>query len=398
MHLLQFRIIDHPALAKASWVDVGPGINILAPPTTRQAQALLRSLQALSPAYDCAQVDPFSALPLYRTGGTVTRRIIPAKRTTVIAIYAASPELVVDLAAIDPLYYEIDRIEVGRRRDYSRWMNFVELPASARWGEVAPILVPLLVERCSGPSRGEIAPLLDRIGAWRNTDRIKGEQAQWLLDRLESLQQQVPVSIGESLQPCIDAVALAEHFVAAKARVASRMPLFFHLPFAQDPTDKDVFSSLGQQLAFLAQRLREQMPDPAALSAKLAALNHQWLELGADYHLLRDVKTGQILVTLLPKKQREKRRGEDFISYIKTILQCTQGLHQLVMGCDPIFLLTMRLSRRQSEQCPTPLESLRRICSRFQCLVAPDQDFIELCRKPGRADLARSTRLRIVQL
>ena len=147
----------------------------------------------------------------------------------------------------------------------------------------------------------------------------------------------MPVSIVESLQPCIDAVALAEHFVAAKARVASRMPLFFHLPFAQDPTDKDVFSSLGQQLAFLAQRLREQMPDPAALSAKLAALNHQWLELGADYHLLRDVKTGQIMVTLLPKKQREKRRGEDLFHISRQFFNVRRGCTNWSWAVIPSF-------------------------------------------------------------
>ncbi len=397
MHLLQFRIIGHPALAKTSWVDVGQGVNILAPATTQQAQALLQSLQAISPAYDCRQVDPFAALPLYRTSGTVTRKIILAKRTAVIAIYAASPELVVDLAAIDPLYYQVDRIEVGLRRDYSRWMNFVELPASARWGEVAPILVPLL-KRYTEQHSLEIAPLLDRIRAWRDTDRIKGEQALWLLDRLEQLQQQVSPSSRASLQSCIHAIALAEHFIDAKNRVASRMPLFIHLPLAQDPADNRAFSSLGQQLAFLAQRLQEQIPDPEALSVKLAALNHQWQEMGAEYRLQRDLKTGQIAITFLPEKRREKREGEDYISHIKTFLYCAQGLHQLVLGCDPIFLLAMRLCRRQDEQCPTPLESLRRICSRFQCLVAPDQAFIELCRKPGRADLARSTRLHIVQL
>ena len=97
-----------------------------------------------------------------------TRRINPAKRTIALAVFNATPDLVQELSSIGDWFYETDRIEVGRRFDYSRWINFVELASSTRWSEISSDIEDLLagrpakLPRQGPPYQPETYPLCNR--------------------------------------------------------------------------------------------------------------------------------------------------------------------------------------------------------------------------------------------
>ena len=389
MHLLKFRIIGHPAFANASWIEVGEGVNILAPQTIHQAQSLLHSLQAVNPPFDCRQLDPFADFPLYSQTHPYRRKIIPSKKTAAIAIYAATPTLVGLLAAIDPLYIETDRIEVGRRRDYSRWMNLVELPASARWSEIAAVVLPLVSHLSpeAGPWRDSFE---ETVRSWQGTDRIRGERADWLRIQLQRLRTLLPVPSQDQLDWCRQRIELAAHFLQAKALVATRLPLFYALP----PTNQA--HPAHDPLASLAKRLVERYPEKTVLERAIARLNHQWQGCQAGIQLQLGPESGPLVATSNAVDDLKDGSSAMPAPVLGPFMRGVALLHQAVYGCDPIFLLDLHHLQLTRQDQSNPFEVLHRICAHFQCLVIPDQILLDLCRDPGRTPLVKSARLRIV--
>jgi len=390
MRLLNFHIIGHPDFERLSWIDVGEGSNILAPETTAKAQTLLHVLQAVHPPYDCQRVHPFDTFPLYRSVNSVTRKVIHSKRTAVIAIYSASAHLVEKLAAIDPVYWEVDRVEIGRRRDYSRWMNFVEIPASARLSEIAKILQPLLAALPAGRAN-EFEALSQTLHTWPGTDRLKGERADWLSAQVRRLQALLPHSQQAQLKRCLQALALNEHFHRAKKLVMGSLPLFLNLPCMGDIT----LSNHGQ-LTFLADRLVERTPDKAALLAQIEFINNRWRALGVPVSLLS--AQNSIRVKIDETWMAKIHTGSSAIDHATRMLQCVTILHRAVYGTDPIVLVDFMQFCKQGHRCENSIAQLRQLCGRFQCLIAPDENLLALCRQAGRANLVQSDQMRIVPI
>ena len=386
MRLLKFHIIGHPNFEKSSWIDIGEGINILAPATTSQAQAFLHVLQALHPPYDCQRVHPFESFPLYRRVNSVNRKIISAKRTAVIAIYTASAELIAQLAAIDPLYWEVDRIEIGRRRDYTRWMSFVEIPASGRFSEVAKILHPLLAILPAERAK-EFEELGEILTAWPGTDRLKGERAEWLRVQINRLQALLPHT---QLGHCLQTLALEEHFRQAKNLVFANLPLFLNLPCGES------FPSNSGQLSFLADRLAEGIADKAALYDQVEAINAQWKALGVPVFLLPTPQSIQVMTD--PTRLSGDSSMYNVTDRTLRMLQCTSILHRAVYGTDPVVLFDFKQFCKRGHRCENPIALLRQLCGRFQCLIVPDEKLLDLCRKTDRAHLVRTDQMRIVRI
>lgn len=225
MKLLKGRIRGLGATIESQWFDLSPGLNCFHFPDDNTACHFLRAVETLNPIYRCLTVRPFSHFPETIRQGQRTRRVIPAKRTVSIGVFDSTPSLVNELATITPLLYETDRIEVGRRMDYSRWVNFVELSSSTRWSEIAGDMETLrsLVKQHDPHHAAALYALTGQI---LPSDRVKNELGDNLLDWLKVLPQIVPHEAQQIVATVTEAVLRAEYFHAAKTIVKERLPLF----------------------------------------------------------------------------------------------------------------------------------------------------------------------------
>jgi len=228
MKLIQARIRGLGALTESRWFELSPHLNLFQFPQQKYGGNFLHILQTINPPYAIETVQPFADFPKYITQDDHTKRVHPGKRTVALAIFSATPALVKELATLSPVLYETDRIEVGRRLDYSRWINFVELAASTRWSEIADNVRILLAEaKRLAPERTH--PIAAIIRNLKPADRIKGtlqdQLADWLNDQPPELRQ----SLRQRVETTRTAVLRADHFQAAHDKVRSRLPLFVAL-------------------------------------------------------------------------------------------------------------------------------------------------------------------------
>ncbi len=233
MKLIQARIRGLDALAESRWFDLNPHLNLFRFPEQRHGRKFLRILQTINPTYAIDSVKPFADFPEYIEQDGHSKRVSPAKRTVALAVFGATPLLVKELAAISPLLYETDRIEIGRRLDYSRWINFVELASSTRWSEISGSVQTLLdKEQRLAPERA--TPLLDVVRNLNPTDRVKDKLQELLNDWLRKLPSSLRKSSRELIETTHTAVLRADYFQIARKIVRNRTPLFViiggHLP------------------------------------------------------------------------------------------------------------------------------------------------------------------------
>ena len=225
MKLIKARTRGLDTLTESRWFDLNPHLNLFQFPEQLHGRHFLRILQTINPAYAIESIKPFADLPEYTKQNGHTRHVHPAKRTVALAVFSATPGLVRDLAAISPLLYETDRIEVGRRLDYSRWINFVELASSTRWSEISTDMQTLLdAANQLAPDRSQ--PISDIIDSLKPSDRIKDNLKDQLTHWLEDLPPDLWESSRERIETTLTAVRRADHFHTARTLVRSRMPLF----------------------------------------------------------------------------------------------------------------------------------------------------------------------------
>jgi hypothetical protein len=394
MHLLMFRIIGHPAIPDSSWIEIGGGLNVLKTGDTSQAQALAHTLQTINPPYDINQVEPFRDFPQHLDGPGYRRRIDPSKKTAALAIFAASPQLVRELTTIDPVYYATDRIEFGRRRDYSRWVNFVELAGSSRWSEIEPTISSLLYY--AGKIGKEVSePLRHTVASLRGVDRIKGPVAATLKEHLQTLSPFLKKQHQEQLDQCLNAIDRADHFRRAKDRASAWLPYFVLITAATIGLDGDAAgvarlpTGSAVPLTFLAADLAAIDDDKTTWDQRISRLNLLLADLypGLTLHCGPDGAT----VTL---ESREKPAPSSWLELppvrrIEALMAAASVLHGQRHGNQPIFLLDVNGMDLQPAEQVDLLQDLLRHCNQWQSLVVPDNDFLHLCIRhlgPGGKD------------
>ncbi len=137
MNLIKMKIRGLGTTPETHWLDIGKGLTLFHLPGPETAKAFIKAIQTINPPYHCRTQKPYSDMPKTIKDNGHTRIIKSQKRTVSIGVFTSTPPLVEQLAACSPLFYETDRIEVGRRLDYSRWINFIELASSTRWSEIS---------------------------------------------------------------------------------------------------------------------------------------------------------------------------------------------------------------------------------------------------------------------
>ncbi len=250
MKLIKARIRGTGKLRESQWFEVGPHLNLFQFPGEQgfeNGRNFLQILQSINPTYAIRSRKPFSDLPTHTDQNGHTRRINPAKKTIALAVFSATPKLVRELTPLGEWFYETDRIEVGRRFDYSRWINFVELASSTRWSEISNDIGMLFSDSCrlnpdSTPPPGDPDGL-------KPADRIIDQMQENLMQWLQKLPPELQQSSRELIEKTNTAVMRAAHFQTARNVVRSRLPLFVVLG-----TDPELLD-LSNLLHLISQRI-----------------------------------------------------------------------------------------------------------------------------------------------
>ncbi len=228
MKLIKARIRGLGRTMESRWFSLTPHLNLFHFPDDSGRAGFFQALETVNPPYSCRRVQPFAGFPRLIRHQDHLRKIDAGKRTVALAVLNSTPDLVADLATISPLLFGTDRIEVGRRFDYSRWMNFVELASSSRWSEISADLGRLLdLARTLAPAKAET--LAEIITPLRPTDRIRNDLQKRLAAWLADLHPVLPADSQRLFDAILAAVLRSAHFHQAKQLLETRLPLFLVL-------------------------------------------------------------------------------------------------------------------------------------------------------------------------
>lgn len=244
MNLIQFRIRCHRNLSDSHWKEVKEGINVLGLKDPNASRAILEYLSTIRPltAGSLRHLQDSAGLS-YREGAH-TRRVIPHKKTAAITVFTADPPLVKILAELDSDLFETDRIEVGRRLDHSRWMNFVEIPSSSRWKEIKPIVNRLLTHLAGHKTGLDLSSLRELISPLKDTDRMRRGLDERLLDAMHPIAPQVPSPLEKEYTEAIKLIQRNQRFSRAKEKVFKALPYFILLTPVKRTGQKDLHQSI----------------------------------------------------------------------------------------------------------------------------------------------------------
>lgn len=224
MKLIKARLRGLEPSTASQWFDLDPRLNLFTFSEPIHGTNFLRILQTLNPPYEPEVMAPFAHFPTIEEKNGYSRRVTPAKRTIALGVFEAPPTLVGELSQVSDLLYEVDRVEVGRRLDYSRWINFVELASSTRWSEISQN-VESLIDSAAKLSPGSEKTLAQLTAGLQPTDRIVDGLAGTLLQRMDKLPQQVRENLNNLMDTVQTGVRRAEYFKAAREIVYYRIPL-----------------------------------------------------------------------------------------------------------------------------------------------------------------------------
>lgn len=279
MKLIKARTRGLRTLTESQWFELSPRLNLFQFPGQNgqnQGKDFLRILETINPAYLCQTIRPFAHFPKLTEQGGHLRRVNPTKRTVALAVFSATPSLVKELSTVSEWLYETDRIEVGRRLDYSRWINFVELASSTRWSEIS-VDMQTLLDETHRLAPDLATPLADILCSLRPADRIKNERQDQLAHWLRNLPPELWESSRTLIEQTITAVMRAEHFQAARNIVRGRLPLFVVIgssdPSSSTPDQKNISGSQQNLASF--HHLLDLISNRAKLLIKESISNEQ---------------------------------------------------------------------------------------------------------------------------
>ena len=225
MKLIQAKLRGSGPVIRSGWFQLSHRLNQFHFSESRIGTAFLRAIQTLHPPFSCKKRNPFALLPHFEQIGAHTRHIHPEKRTIAFGVFAATPDVVTELGKLDHNLYETDRIEIGRRMDNSRWLNFVELSSSTRWKEIDEKMRDLIMpHKTVFPEKYH--KNIAFINSLKGTDRVSDELADRLLLLLQDLGPEY--RDNTNFHETTTLIERAAHFQAAREIVYQKLPLMIY--------------------------------------------------------------------------------------------------------------------------------------------------------------------------
>lgn len=380
MKLVKVKFRGLGPIPETEWLKVQGDLNLIHVPEGPKREAIATALESLNPPYRCRDVQPFRELPRLIRLNDHLRTVKPHKRTIMLGVYDSDPDLVAELAVISPLLFETDLIEVGRRLDYSRWINFIELASSTRWSEIAEQIMTLRAA-AEDAIDGEQA-LFRRLDVLQPTDRIKGALMRDLSAWVEQQGARQPDS-RKPLDELHHLICRAESFSAARQLVRRRLPLSIVL--SAEPSSKPTAASdqaeagtplqtlLTRLVTTLAERLESE--SETVRRQVLATANRTCRESGFSPLLttawhqsrltlsFRDAADHEVPLEALPAPNRMQVAGSQLIALITT-----------VWGARPIVVLPLPeqpVSDRAAQELAASSKALAHLS---QCFCVGDID------------------------
>ncbi len=165
-------------LIDTEWLDINRGTTLFEAGESDQVPSFFKLLETVHPQEGVVHTYEY---PKYIEKAGYTKKVQPEKVTTAYAIFEGDSELTKILGNLEPSLYELDQIEVGRRLDNSRWLSFVEISQSARWGDIADNL-DLLLDNVNGSFKDQ-----NDLPIFSRGDRLRGRLGEILNLYLEKL-------------------------------------------------------------------------------------------------------------------------------------------------------------------------------------------------------------------
>jgi predicted ATP-dependent endonuclease of OLD family len=240
MHFKKAKICGHHIIKNSGWFEFPPNLTIFGGSCGSGKTLLLRGLQSINP-HPLQQYDnPFTTFPDFFFSKGHKRKINPREKTAALAIFTCSDDLRTKLAEIDPILIETNKIEVGRRIDWSRWTSFIEIASSTRWSEVSAAFAALnhtITNKSAVTGFKTEAPHISNMVA---TDRIRGENMHSLANWLIAIQPHLTAEGIDLSNKTLHSVYRHQRFQAAKQVITAQLPSLLYL--ASDLLLKERFS------------------------------------------------------------------------------------------------------------------------------------------------------------
>jgi hypothetical protein len=377
MNLVRMKIRGLGTTPETHWFSLGSGLNLFHIPDAAAGIAFIKAIQSVNPPYHCQTRQPFSDLPTTITYKEHTRVIRPPKRTIAIGVFSSSPQLVGELAGTSPLFYETDRIEVGRRLDYSRWLNFVELASSTRWSEVSDDIKKLLL------TMGNNTDTIDNPGCLIKrllpTDRIRDHVMDELLNWLTGVTDKIPENHRPEVHAWIEKVKRAHYFSAARKIVKNRLPFFFIIEAKQRPFTelKIEYSDVpdesgGSPLQFLVNLLHEKRSKSETVSGQshiLLEKINQKLE-GLEIEQRLSISSNQSTYTLgrHPESGETQNSNQVGSTSLERLCLFVIVASRVMTGSNPVLLFHVNGDTSSDQQGQEFEAMIPRISNYCQCL------------------------------
>lgn len=228
MRLLKAKAAGHHVVTNSGWFRLHKVTTIIAGPSGTGKTAILRALQSINPPPAIENINPFLDYPKYIQKENYKRKVLPSKKTAAFGVFVCDDLLRSELAKIDPVFLETDRIEVGRRLDRTRWITFVEISGSSRWSELAHDMEQLKSFAVKSNLDGGLIGQYEAITQLAPTDRVKGKIAESLSSWLGNIESCLDDSQQERFLKALFKVERAKRFQEAKKLTAEHLPLFVY--------------------------------------------------------------------------------------------------------------------------------------------------------------------------
>jgi len=228
MRLIQAKIRGTGLTLATGWFEIHRQTTAICITDATARTCFLRGLHAITPDELHAWPDLFTQTPRLVSTNDHLRKIMPHKRTIAMGIFAASPELVKELGLLCPDLYETDRIEVGRRLDSSRWLNFVEIASSTRWGEICQDMQLVLDSPEAATARYCFLRTL------LHTDRVKGKIRDELIRLLDDFST-ARTDYADTVAQLRESIRRVDYFQEARNKVYRQLPRTYLLPRTDYP-------------------------------------------------------------------------------------------------------------------------------------------------------------------